>query len=97
MFILSSGTCTLQHNTNRKSSLIPFYLAYLNKKHEKRRIELGKSGQITDESMMRKPKLEESKSVDLVEDVGNHAINVDGDNGLHDVTDLKNEDFIYVY
>jgi hypothetical protein len=70
---------------------------HLNKKHEKRRIELGKSGQIADESMMRKTTLEESKTVDLEEDVANRAISVEHDNGLHDVTDLKNEDFIYVY
>ncbi|KAH8681800.1 major facilitator superfamily domain-containing protein [Xylariales sp. PMI_506] len=79
------------------SSLIPFYLMYLNKKHEKKRIALGKFGQITDESMMRKVDLVESKTVELEEDIRHRHLSVDQDNGLHDVTDLENEDFIYVY
>ncbi|KAH8680562.1 major facilitator superfamily domain-containing protein [Xylariales sp. PMI_506] len=77
--------------------IIPIYLAYLNKKHEKRRIELGKNGQRNDESMMRKEKLTESKMVELEEDIGARQIAVDQDNGLQDMTDLQNEDFIYVY
>jgi hypothetical protein len=70
---------------------------HLNKKHERRRIELGKSGQIVDESMLRKPKLEESKVADLDNDISDRIISVEYDNGLHDMTDLKNEDFIFVY
>ncbi|KAJ5735924.1 Major facilitator superfamily domain general substrate transporter [Penicillium malachiteum] len=76
--------------------LTPFYLAYLNKKHEKKRIELGKSGRLPDMSMINKEKLWESKAVE-VEDVQDQRAAVENDKGLLDVTDLKNEDFIYVY
>ncbi|KAH8670703.1 major facilitator superfamily domain-containing protein [Ilyonectria robusta] len=79
------------------SALIPFYLMHLNKQHEKRRLELGKTGQVTDMSMMRKTQLQESKAVTLEEDIDNRQISVEEDNGLQDMTDLKNEDFIYVY
>ncbi|KAF7557613.1 hypothetical protein G7Z17_g546 [Cylindrodendrum hubeiense] len=78
-------------------ALIPFYLMYLNKKHEARRLELGKSGQVADMSMMRKGQLEESKTVELEEEIHNRQVSVEQDNGLQDMSDLKNEDFIYVY
>jgi hypothetical protein len=77
-------------------SLIPFYLAYLNNKHEKMRLELGKSGQVADMSMLRKDQLKANKAVEL-ENVQDLKATVEQDKGLLDVTDLKNEDFIYVY
>lgn len=76
--------------------LTPFYLAYLNKKHEKRRSELGKSAHVIDLSMIRKDQLVESKAVEI-EDVRDQKTSVESDKGLLDVTDLMNEDFIYVY
>jgi hypothetical protein len=76
--------------------LTPFYLAYLNKKHEERRAELGKSAHVTDLSMVRKDQLVESKAVEL-EDIRDQKTSVESDKGLLDVTDLMNEDFIYVY
>lgn len=70
---------------------------FLNRQHAKRREELGKSAQIVDESMMRKDRIEDSKAVELGEDGANRQRAVEEDNGLQDMTDLKNEDFIYVY
>lgn len=80
--------------------LIPLYLTILNKRHAKRRQELGKSVALVDESMITKEKMEEdSKAVEL-ENAGapqhKHRA-LEEDNALHDVTDLNNEDFIYVY
>lgn len=71
---------------------------FLNRKHEKRRQELGKNAQIVDESMVRKDQMDNSKAVELEEDVSHRQQRrVEEDNGLHDMTDLENEDFIYVY
>ncbi|KAJ5865136.1 Major facilitator superfamily domain general substrate transporter [Penicillium soppii] len=78
------------------SGLIPIYLAYLNKKHEKMRVELGKSGHVADMSMLRKNQLKVNKAAEL-ENVPEQKASVAQDKGLLDVTDLKNEDFIYVY
>ncbi|KAJ5747603.1 uncharacterized protein N7511_009299 [Penicillium nucicola] len=74
----------------------PFYLMILNKKHEKRRLELGKSGLVADMSMLGKDQLKNSKAIE-VEDIRDQKVSVEEDNGLHDMTDLKNEDFVYVY
>lgn len=70
---------------------------YLNKKHERRRTELGKSGQLQDESMIPKDKLVESKEVELEGYINSRQVAVDQDNGLQDMTDIQNEDFIYTY
>lgn len=71
---------------------------FLNRRHAKKREQLGKTTQIVDESMMRKGQMENSKAVELEEDIGNRQPrDIDADNGLQDMTDLKNEDFIYVY
>ncbi|KAF3761646.1 allantoate permease [Cryphonectria parasitica EP155] len=79
------------------SGLIPLYLMYLNKRHAKRREELGKSAAIVDESMVKKEKIEESKAVELEDAQAPQLRSLEEDNALHDVTDLNNEDFIYVY
>ncbi|CAG8184013.1 unnamed protein product [Penicillium olsonii] len=78
------------------AGLIPIYLAYLNKKHEKMRVELGKSGHVADMSMLRKDQIKANEAAGLENDK-NQKNSVDQDKGLLDVTDLKNEDFIYVY
>ncbi|KAJ5369024.1 Major facilitator superfamily domain general substrate transporter [Penicillium cataractarum] len=78
------------------SGLTPFYLAYLNRKHEKARAQLGKSEHLVDSSMVGKEKLQESKALE-VEDARDQRTSVENDKGLMDVTDLKNEDFIFVY
>jgi hypothetical protein len=78
------------------SSIIPFYLMLLNRRHAKRREELGKTAVLVDESMMGKNQMEDSKTGELEEGArGKKAL--DEDRGLQDVTDLQNEDFIYVY
>jgi hypothetical protein len=72
------------------------YLMFLNRRHAKMRAQLGKSEHIVDESMLRKQDMSDSKQVDLEQN--EHAPNstLEDDKGLHDVTDLKNENFIYV-
>ena len=69
---------------------------FLNRQHAKRREALGKHEQIVDESMMRKDQIANSKAVEI-EGGGYQTKSLEEDNALHDMTDLKNEDFIYVY
>ncbi|KAF7178216.1 hypothetical protein CNMCM7691_006888 [Aspergillus felis] len=71
------------------------YLVYLNRKQAKRRRELGKSAHIVDESMLSKRHLE-GKALEL-EEVAPAPPAPTEDKGFSDTTDLKNEDFIYVY
>lgn len=79
------------------SGLIPFYLMFLNKQHAKRREALGKSAALVDESMVTKEKIAESKAVEIENAHLPQHRALEEDNALHDVTDLSNEDFIYVY
>jgi hypothetical protein len=72
------------------------YLVFLNKKHSRQREALGKSAVVVDESMMTKNKIETNKAVEL-EDVNEIRDQSVTDNGFSDMTDLRNEDFIYVY
>jgi len=77
------------------------YLLFLNRQHAKRREELGKNIQLVDESMISKNQMASGKAAEAEEghdeqaEGGRRAI--EEDNGLRDMTDLKNEDFIYVY
>lgn len=80
--------------TNR-ASIADVYLYWLNKRHAKKREALGKTAQIVDESMIGKNKIQASKAAE-VEDSGKGE-NREVDKGFLDMTDLKNEDFIYVY
>lgn len=72
---------------------------FLNRRHAKKREEMGKTAVLVDESMVRKGQMEDSKAVEMEEEGGTRrpARAVEEDNGLLDMTDLKNEDFIYVY
>ncbi|AEO68507.1 uncharacterized protein THITE_2118047 [Thermothielavioides terrestris NRRL 8126] len=81
------------------SALIPFYLMYLNHRHAKRREQLGKSAAVVDESMMAKGQMEDSKAVEIEDAGGTNRRQkaLEEDNALRDMTDLQNEDFIYVY
>ncbi|KAK2047272.1 major facilitator superfamily transporter [Colletotrichum somersetense] len=80
------------------AALLPFYLKYLNSKHAKRREALGKSTNIVDESMMRNKDVKDGKEVELEEDPQRQQHRaIEEDHGLQDMTDLKNEDFIFVY
>lgn len=77
------------------SLLIPIYLTVLNKRHAKRREELGKSAIRIDESMMKKEEMTQGKGIELEETGDTPRQEVD--NGFSDLTDIQNEDFIYVY
>ncbi|KAH8728348.1 major facilitator superfamily domain-containing protein [Phaeosphaeriaceae sp. PMI808] len=77
------------------SLLIPLYLALLNKRHAKRREELGKSAAIIDESMLRKAEMTQGKNIEL--EGGGETQRQGQDHGFSDMTDMENEDFIYVY
>lgn len=60
------------------------------------RLGLGKSARVADMSMLRKDQLKVNKATEL-ESSQDQKNSVEEDKGLLDVTDLKNEDFIYVY
>ncbi|KAK3936236.1 thiamine pathway transporter THI73 [Diplogelasinospora grovesii] len=82
------------------SALIPFYLMFLNKRHAKRREELGKNAVVVDESMMQGKQMESGKAVEIEEaghDASRMQRTLEEDNAMHDMSDVKNEDFIYVY
>jgi hypothetical protein len=66
------------------------YLFFLNKKHEKKRVSMGKSAKIVDHSMQAVGAVQ----VDKTETPQN---TVTEDNAFKDLTDWQNEDFIYVY
>jgi hypothetical protein len=78
------------------SLLIPIYLALLNKRHAKRREEVGKSTVRIDESMLKKVEMTQGKGIELEEtgEVPNRNV---ADNEFSDLTDMQNEDFIFVY
>lgn len=78
--------------TGALSLLIPVYLALLNKRHAKRREELGKSAVRLDESMLKKSERDVAKGIELE---GGDARRQEQDNGFSDQTDMANEDFIY--
>ena len=73
--------------------LIPVYLAVLNRRHASRRVAVGKSAVRIDESMV---KLGEQEGFgEKIEGAG--VGQEDQGNGFADLTDLLNEDFVYVY
>ncbi|KAJ5652672.1 allantoate permease [Penicillium longicatenatum] len=76
--------------------LTELFLIALNKKHAKKREALGKSANFVDESMLAKDEMKANKVVELedVRDIQNRNV---ADKGFADITDLRNEDFIYVY
>ena len=69
------------------------WIRILNAKHAAERVRLGKSAKVVDLSMESKRNL--AVSNEAVND-GQSAGGV-GDKAFEDCTDLKNEDFIYVY
>ncbi|KAK9575110.1 hypothetical protein V6Z92_009964 [Aspergillus fumigatus] len=77
------------------SIMTNLYLVYLNRKQAKRRRDLGKSAHIVDESMLSKKHLE-GKALEL-EEIAPAPPAPTEDKGFSDSTDLKNEDFVYVY
>jgi hypothetical protein len=75
------------------------YLKFLNKRHARQREQAGKSANVVDESMMDKSNVRSGKAVAIeLEEAGQtNARAIAEDKGFDDTTDLKNEDFIYVY
>jgi hypothetical protein len=63
---------------------------FLNKKHASRRTQLGKSAVVVDRSMMNARERAIDEEVD--DSDGSR-----GDKAFDDMTDLKNEDFIFLY
>lgn len=76
-------------------SAVTLYLMFLNKRHARQREAVGKTAAKVDESMVGKNHLETSKAVDDAENQPQATLA--DDKGMADVTDLRNEDFIYVY
>ncbi|CAG8951359.1 hypothetical protein HYFRA_00007270 [Hymenoscyphus fraxineus] len=70
--------------------LTNLYLIFLNKKHAERRVAVGKSAVILDRSMMNVQ--ERAADVNDTDGVG-----TEGAKAFDDLTDIQNEDFIYVY
>ena len=68
------------------------WIKFLNNKHAKAREELGKSAKVVDLSMESAKRL--AMHGETVNDVQGTGL---GDKAFDDVTDLKNEDFIYLY
>ncbi|KAH7370950.1 major facilitator superfamily domain-containing protein [Rhexocercosporidium sp. MPI-PUGE-AT-0058] len=71
--------------------LTTLYLLVLNKKHASRRVQVGKSAVIVDRSMM----TTEERAISAAVDEAN-GVEI-GDKAFDDETDLKNEDFVFVY
>lgn len=67
------------------------YLFLLNKKHEKKRVSMGKSAKIIDKSMAAVGTVFKEEEGKVQQEEG-----VD-DNAFRDLADLDNEDFAYVY
>jgi hypothetical protein len=63
---------------------------FLNKKHANRRTQLGKSAVVVDRSMMN---ARERAIDEEVDDSDGRS----GEKAFDDMTDLKNEDFIFLY
>ncbi|RDL31822.1 Uncharacterized protein BP5553_09224 [Venustampulla echinocandica] len=75
--------------------LTTLYLMVLNKQHSKRRVAVGKSALLVDRSMMNV----KERAADLATHGGEEGEegNRVGDQAFDDMTDLKNEDFIFIY
>ena len=65
------------------------YLTILNKKHESQRVAAGKDAKVIDHSM--------NEVVARTDKEGVPVQAVANDNAFKDLTDWKNEDFVYVY
>lgn len=67
------------------------WITVLNRKHAARRQAMGKSAKVVDLSMVDKSQASEAEEA---ADVQNEGV---GERGFDDETDLKNEEFIYLY
>jgi len=71
--------------------LTTIWLIFLNKKHATKRRQVGKSAIVVDRSMMNA----QERAVD--DEVGEETGREGGEKAFDDETDLRNEDFIFVY
>jgi hypothetical protein len=70
------------------------YLRLLNHRHSVQRVALGKPAKIVDLSMLGKDEVAKMDKRDMEHQLPDHL----GESAiLDDVTDVKNEDFVYVY
>lgn len=68
---------------------------FLNRKHANRRQELGKSAIVADRSMMNaRERIAAGGEAELD---GDEGYGLGGEKAFDDLTDLKNEDFVFVY
>jgi hypothetical protein len=67
------------------------WIRVLNGKHAAERVRLGKSALVVDLSM------ESKRHLSIHDEAVNQSAGGVGDKAFEDCTDLKNEDFIYVY
>jgi hypothetical protein len=65
------------------------YLHFLNKKHEQRRVAVGKNAKVVDQSMQAVQVVSDDKEDLPVQQIV--------DNSWKDLTDWQNEDFVYVF
>jgi len=72
------------------------YLALLNKRHAKRRVELGKSAVVYDNSLDSAEEIERRRQAAGTTDAADGSAD-NGDKAFENATDLENEDFIFVY
>lgn len=70
------------------------YLLLLNKKHEEKRVSMGKSAKIFDKSMAAVGAVPEEEEEECKISAQQERVD---DNAFRDLTDLDNEDFAYVY
>ncbi|KAF2090522.1 MFS general substrate transporter [Saccharata proteae CBS 121410] len=68
------------------------WIKLLNRRHEKMRVTKGKTAKVVDRSMEKVKEIEKEGV-----DENGQEVPVEEDKGLSDETDLRNEDFIYLY
>jgi hypothetical protein len=76
------------------------YLVWLNKSHSRRRARLGKAAAAIDYSVLSSEDAERMRRSQRVDAAGDDAPEDDhqeGDRAFQDMTDLQNEDFIFVF
>lgn len=78
------------------SGITTVYLAFLNKSHAKRRVELGKSAVVYDNSLDSVDEVERRRQAAGGTDAAEGSADA-GDKAFENTTDLKNEDFVFVY
>ncbi len=81
--------------------IVTFYIVLLNRSHAKRRVALGKSAVVYDTSLDTVEEAERRQAAAVLEGGGeanpNTADHEIGDHAFENMTDLQNEDFIFVY